>query len=199
MKRLSSMPNKNLLQKGFSLTELLVAIFIGSVIAAVSTILVTQTYKTFTFSNENLTVQSNARVVFNRISDELRQAEKIESVTENSIIFYKPDWSNPYPSKVEYILENGSTLMRYFTPAQGDIPNVTYPLENRQATTLSQYIVYSEPIFKVYDHGGNELQYNQISNIKLLKLKLFFDRDTNKDPQPFILQSDVQFRNFKIN
>lgn len=193
------MPNKNLLQKGFSLTELLVAIFIGSVIAAVSTILVTQTYKTFTFSNENLTVQSNARVVFNRISDELRQAEKIESVTENSIIFYKPDWSNPYPSKVEYILENGSTLMRYFTPAQGDIPNVTYPLENRQATTLSQYIVYSEPIFKVYDHGGNELQYNQISNIKLLKLKLFFDRDTNKDPQPFILQSDVQFRNFKIN
>lgn len=199
MKRLSSMPNKNLLQKGFSLTELLVAIFIGSVIAAVSTILVTQTYKTFTFSNENLTVQSNARVVFNRISDELRQAEKIESVTENSIIFYKPDWSNPYPSKVEYILENGSTLMRYFTPAQGDIPNVTYPLENRQATTLSQYIVYSEPIFKVYDHDGNELQYNQISNIKLLKLKLFFDRDTNKDPQPFILQSDVQFRNFKIN
>lgn len=193
------MPNKNLLQKGFSLTELLVAIFIGSVIAAVSTILVTQTYKTFTFSNENLTVQSNARVVFNRISDELRQAEKIESVTENSISFYKPDWSNPYPSKVEYILENGSTLMRYFTPAQGDIPNVTYPLENRQVTTLSQYIVYSEPIFKVYDHGGNELQYNQISNIKLLKLKLFFDRDTNKDPQPFILQSDVQFRNFKIN
>lgn len=78
-------------------------------------------------------------------------------------------------------------------------PPIEYPLDQEQVIVLSSYVRNLPPIFEYFDGNGDKIiDYPaRLKDTKLMKVFLVVDMDSNRDPDPFELESQVQLRNLK--
>jgi hypothetical protein len=80
---------------------------------------------------------------------------------------------------------------------------IKYPSEDEEIFIVSENIqneVRGEPVFTYYDGDYNPLSpADRLEKTTLMHLKLIININPDRSPEDFILQSDTQIRNLKIN
>ena len=109
------------MKKGFTLTELLIAITITVLVVEAAYFASNVGQRTFNSASEKIEITQNARILLDRMSREIRQATEIVTVLP-------PTNNDPEdPPKSEIILEDGHvTINRY----------ITYRLEGAQVNRI---------------------------------------------------------------
>ncbi len=90
-------------QKGFTLTEVMIATAVIGVLAMVGTSLVAQVYKAWRLSEARVLAQQNARTILNLVERRLRQA------SADTVVIDRHNVSDPPYSKITFTSQNGDT------------------------------------------------------------------------------------------
>lgn len=197
-------------KKGFTMTELLVSIFIISILTvAVNTFSRDIFYLNSNFSG-GLNAQLDARHIVKVIVSELREASPsnlgsypIALASSSAITFYSDINGDGLKEKIRYFL-SGNDLKRGVVVPSGS--PLTYSDANEKITNLVSGVVASStlPIFQYYtsDYAGTSspLAYPvSASLIRLVKVSVIVDKDPSHSPAPIIVTSQVSLRNLKDN
>ncbi|MDX9893294.1 MAG: prepilin-type N-terminal cleavage/methylation domain-containing protein [Patescibacteria group bacterium] len=195
---------------GFTITEMLIAIFIFLLVTTFTTSFVVQNFKVNRFALEQSEAINNARKGMDIIVKELREASPSEngsyavaSAQNQSLTFYSDIDADESVEKVRYFLE-GSELKRGITEASG-FPPVYDGIED--INIISEYVRNgSTPIFYYYNANyPTDTQNNplptpaEVNQIRLVRIFLEINVDPGQAPEHFILISNTQLRNLKNN
>ncbi len=195
---------------GFTIIEMLIAIFIFLLITTFTTSFVVQNFKVNRFALEQSEAINNARKGMDIIVKELREASPSEngsyavaSALDQSLTFYSDIDADESVEKVRYFLE-GSELKRGITEASG-FPPIYDGIED--INIISEYVRNgSTPIFYYYNANyPTDTQNNplptpaEVNQIRLVRIFLEINVDPGQAPEHFILISNTQLRNLKNN
>ena len=195
---------------GFTIIELIVTIGIVVMILGAIWIFILRGYQFQELELNQIANQEQARAGIEEISSELREAAQsdngaypIESADSYSIIFYSDIDDDGSREKIHYWLD-GQFFKKTVTEPTA-FP-VSYPAENESEEKIitRDVINGTTPIYEYFDRNyqGTEEPMSlpvNISNIRLIKITLIVDNNTDKEPPPFTLSSDIQLRNLKDN
>jgi prepilin-type N-terminal cleavage/methylation domain-containing protein len=206
----NSKNKKNNFTKGFSLVEVLISVFIISMI-----VVIISTFQRDIFSlnfslQGSLSAQLEARHVVKVIVTELRKAEPsnlgaypIALASTSAVTFYSDIDSNGTREKVRYFI-SGSELKKGVVVPTGS--PLTYNDANEKLSTLISGVVSSStlPLFEYYpsSYTGTTsplLFPVDIASVRLIKTTVIIDKDPNKSPVKIIVTSQVNIRNLKDN
>ncbi len=195
--------------QGFTVIELLISLFVlGTMIVIISSFASNIFSYNKGFSN-SLSISDNSRTILNPISSEIRSATTsstgtypIESAGTTSFIFYADTNSDGIRERIRYFL-SGTTLRR------GTITPIGNPLSYNTTETLTD-VVYNvrntaaNPIFTYYDtnYTGSSAALSQpvdISTIRLIKIELLLDANTEVAPDATVITTQISLRNLKDN
>ena len=193
--------------RGFSLIEILVALGILVLVLWVIANFQADVFTQNNFISNSLNADSEMRSAIKKMVAELRGAAQSEngtyqifSATKNSLIFYRDIDGSGLKSQVRYYL-NGTTLERGVIKPTGS--PLAYVAGNEKITTLVYNIANAnQQIFYYYDEGysGTEPALAEPINlplVRLIKIVLTVDADSNKPPVPITLESQVAIRSLK--
>jgi prepilin-type N-terminal cleavage/methylation domain-containing protein len=148
-------------QRGFTLTEVLVAmIFIGVLFAVFATV-VSSTLRHNDEISEQTTLQAEARAAIDQIAQDLRQAytgdeavAPIESVSATQITFLSANRTEPmHLRRVSYRLSSGALQRRQAISTDTDGPPWVIPSLPSWQTRVSS--VVNSTVFTYYDADGD--------------------------------------------
>jgi hypothetical protein len=129
-----------------------------------------------------------------------RGATGIISANPNSLSFYsylKGD-NHPAPSKINYYIENGILYRSLIPPAVTD-GQITYPESDKIIKQISDHLV-NENLFSFYGDTNEVLNFPvQNDVIRMAKMLVEIDEDTNNSPEKAAQSTAVEFRNLKNN
>ena len=201
---------KNIYKKGFTMVELLISIFIIS--------LVTVTVATFqrdVFSlnytlQGSLNAQLDARHLVRVMISELRETSPsslgsypITLATTTAITFYSDINNDGLKDKVRYFV-SGTTIRKGVVAPSGN--PLTYNDANEKLSTLISGFVASTtlPLFQYYpsNYTGATPPLTlpiDVSLVRLVKVTVIIDQDPAHSPAPIIVTSEVSLRNLKDN
>lgn len=149
------MKNIRQTQSGFTLLEILMAVFLGMILIIAGYSVYLASYKSYKYNSESAELTQNARVALERMSREIRQSQEIiipatlppdeNSPTQNTIVFQDGHtvFSTPSPDPncaiqyIRYTISSGNltrTIIQYKDPTQGNIC-VQYNPANPAITT----------------------------------------------------------------
>jgi prepilin-type N-terminal cleavage/methylation domain-containing protein len=198
-------------KQGFTLLEVLLAIFIFSAVAAGVAAFSAYYLKNYSYSFEETQSIGLAQNGLTTIIREIREARMgedgswpIVQADDFNFIFYSDVTNDGKSDKVRYFL-NGSTLQKGVIQPT-DVP-VTYPMANEKIYVVSSNIDTSGgPIFSYYNGNwpadviNNPLSSaNRILNTKFVKIYLKINMNQNFGAKPFELRSAVAIRSMKDN
>jgi len=197
-------------ERGFTLGELLISIFILSIL----TITVTSFQRDIFILNRtidnNLTAQLEVRRITKVMVAELRKSSvssvggyPISVASTSEIVFFSDITSDGLKERVRYFLDN-TKLKKGVTSPSGN--PLVYNLGNESITTLISDVRASstQPIFQYFneDYSGSSLPLSfpvNIPDIRLVKITVIIDRDPVLPPAEIIGTSQVNLRNLKDN
>ncbi len=203
---------KNLFVKknrGFTLIEILIAIFIVTLIGIIIINFQIDVFSINKISSDNLNAQTDARNALKTMSAELRSMSPsnngsyaIAIAATSSIIFYTDIDNDTLKEQIHYF-QDGSNLKKgvikptglplTYNPANEDISNLVSNLANG---TSSLFYYYD----KNYDGTGEALTDPiNIPLIRLIKINILIDKDINKAPDALTITTQVSLRNLKDN
>lgn len=193
-------------KKGFSIAELIISIFIISILS----ISIGNFTRDIFFLNSALSggmnAQLDARHLVKVAVAELREASPsnlgaypISLASSTGITFYSDINNDGLKDRIRYFL-SGKTIKRGVVVPSGN--PLTYNDSDEKLSTLISDVVASStlPIFQYY--SGSEVQLIQpvvVSNVRLVKITVIIDADPNHPPAPIIVTSQVSIRNLKDN
>lgn len=196
--------------RGFSLAELLVSVFIISLV-----IITVGTFQRDIFTlnfniQDDLNAAIDARHVIKIIAAELRTSSpsatggySIALASSTGITFYSDIDGNGLTDQVRYFL-SGTTLKRGVTAPSGS--PLTYNNSNEVVTTLASSVVASStlPLFQYYtaSYAGTSTPLSvpiDIPSIRLIKVTVIIDKSSGRSPAPLIVTTQVSLRNLKDN
>lgn len=195
--------------RGFSLTEILVVAFIGSLILVA---LMRFTATGWDLSRETRLQQQaveDARLQLERIGKSLREAKvadtgaySLVTMEPQKIEFYSDVDADETTELIRYQLV-GATLQRGVTEPTGD-PLVYNQAVNEKVTTVARSIRNgADPLFTYYtgDYPINQTPLSPVdlTEVKYIQFRLLVDVDPTVDPAPIDVISQVQLRNLKTN
>ncbi len=199
-------------QKGFSLMEMLVTIFVFGLTMIVLGNFIVSSYQYYNYNFQEISAINEARRGVEIMVKEIREAKTAEDGSyplaqagDLQFIFYSDVNHDGATERVRYFLD-GTNLKKGVTPPSGDPPQ--YNLANEQISILSKYVRNGapSPIFTYYngdwpgDTANNPLPtLTRLSDTKLMHVYLVINVDPNRPPNDFQLESDAQIRNLKTN
>lgn len=201
---------KNKSASGLTLVETLIAV---GIFIAIS-FLISSFIRSIFFMNadlsNSLSAQFDVRVSMKRVISELRStspsslgAYPISAAATSSITFYSDVDNDGLKDKIRYFLQN-KDLKRGIVKPSGT--PLTYNDAGETVTTLATSVsnATGTPIFEYFDENyagsGNPLTYPlTISAIRLVRVTLVIEKDSNRLPVPFTISTQVSLRNLKDN
>ncbi len=195
---------------GFSLVETLVAVAILTLVIFAATTLQRDIFALNIFFQGSLNTQLDARHVIKVMVAELREASPsslggypIELASTTAITFYSDINNDGLKERVRYYL-SGNRVMKGVLSPTGN-PLVYNNANETNSTLITGYVASSTlPMFQyftsTYAGTSTPLTYPiDLSRIRLVKISVIIDRDTNRSPVPITVTSQVTIRNLKDN
>lgn len=197
-------------QRGFTLGELLISIFILSIL----TITVTSFQRDIFILNRtidnNLSAQLELRRITKIMVSELRKSSvssvggyPISIASTSELVFFSDISGDGLKERVRYFVNNNRLLKGVVVPSGNPL---TYNLVNEAVTTLMSDVRASstQPIFQYFseDYSGSSLPLSfpvNIPDIRLIKITVIIDKDPNLPPAEIVGSSQVNLRNLKDN
>ncbi|HNV97372.1 MAG TPA: type II secretion system protein [bacterium] len=187
-------------KKAFTLIEILVVIFILSIIVAIVAQFLFTGFKSTTFNEESESAIEYARDGVDEMTKIIRAANYSEngdyvlSIIDPQIIEFYSDPDFDYiMEKVKYYLDGAQLKRSVIEPGVSNLYNETPTIK-----VIADYVNnLSSPIFKYYDSSLNET--NTINNVRSVGVSLKINITPQRAPNDYILESDVQLRNLKDN
>jgi len=197
-------------KRGVTLVELIVAVFIFSLIYLAVTAFQKNVW-TFSMNiNDTLLGQQEAKQSLKTMIKEIRIASAggdgsyaISETGTSSMTFYSDIDGNGSKEKVRYYLAT-TTLKKQVTKASGN--PLTYPVANAITTELAHSVINSSttPIFYYYasTYAGTTSSLTSpfdVTAVRLVKVTLTIEKDPRNNPAPMTISSQVEMRNLKDN
>lgn len=200
-------------KKGMTLVEMLIAMFIFVMIMFGSTFLLSQIYKRYGFAMEQgmstHAVQHSLKIILEEIRG-VRQSDAgsypIEEADNNSFIVFSDLDKDGTTERVHYFLEN-EEIKKGVTEPSGTPPS--YPEGDQTVSLITEHVVNTagQPLFYYYngdypvDQVNNPLStpVSPISDIRMVKIDIYYNLDPNRSPDNVRLESYVELRNLKDN
>ncbi|OGI25185.1 MAG: hypothetical protein A3J76_03240 [Candidatus Moranbacteria bacterium RBG_13_45_13] len=204
---------KNFSQQGLTLVEMLIAIFIFVMMMTGSAFLLSQIYKRYGFAMEQGMSVNETQRVMKIMVEEIRRARQADSgayavvsADDFDFVFYSDIDADGETERVHYYLEDSA--IKKGTAEPSGIPP-TYPGNDQSVSTIAENIqnALDEPLFSYYNSDYPDDQINnplavpvaQVSQIRLIKVDIFFNLDPFHAPDNIRLESYVEMRNLKDN
>lgn len=193
---------------GFTLVELLVAVFIITLIGLAVSNFGAQMFSFSRTLSSAMTAQGEARKALKTMSAEIRPASlssigsyAIETAATSTLTFYSDTDDDGVYERIRYFL-SGTTLKRGIIKPTGN--PLTYNSANETFSELVHDVVNGgTPIFEYYDtlYDGTTSAMNPVTilSIRLIKITVMIDKDTNKPPNTMTATTQVSIRNLKDN
>lgn len=196
-------------QKGFTLIETLFAVSIFTVVMVVVGMFTRNVFSYRSIFAGGLSAYDDARNVLRPMASEIRSMSQssigsypIETAGDNTLTFYSDTNNDGLRERIRYFLDNG-------TLKKGTIIPTGNPLVYAGANEKIKELVHNvknngTPIFNYYDtnYNGDTPALTQpvnISAVRLIKMTLIVDSDTNRSPIPITVTTQVNIRNLKDN
>jgi prepilin-type N-terminal cleavage/methylation domain-containing protein len=200
---------RNKYQRGFSVIELIITMFLFTVLAGASYTM----FRSLSVSNRvlsaSISAQDEARKVLKPMVGEVRDATTsstglfaIETAHDMAFTFYSNIDGDAQIERVRYYL-NGSTLKKGVINPSGS------PLSYDSTTEAITPVIHNiangtTPIFSYYDRNytGTQAPLSTPPNlidIRLLKVYVIIDPMGGLSPAPTTMTTQIQFRNLKDN
>jgi hypothetical protein len=197
-------------QKGFALIETIVAVFIFTLIIVAIGAFQKDIFSLNGMLTGSIGSQDEARRALKTITVEIRSASMpnngsypIETpATASSFIFYCDTDNDSLKERIRYFLD-GTILKKGTTKPSGS--PLSYNPANEKITELVHYMANgATPIFSYYDenYDGTTLPLGtpiNVSMIRLLKITLIIDSNSQRPPGPVTFTTQVSIRNLKDN
>lgn len=195
---------------GFTLVEIVVYLAVFGVLIGSVTIFARDIFFYNSVTQSDLTAQLEGRRVVRALISELREsspsslgAYPIASVATSTITFFSNIDSDSLKEQVRYYLSN-RRLYRGIIKPTGN-PLVYNPASEVIDIEVTDVInSTSTPIFQYYDtnYGGSGAALSSpinIPSVRLIKVNVIIDKDSNRSPIPISITSQVSIRNIKDN
>lgn len=197
-------------QRGFTLIETIVLIFVFASAMGAITTFIYYAYRTSDYDFQQSHAIRNARNGIETMVKEIREAQSgddgsyiLEKADDQEFIFYSDIDKDSHTERVRYFLED-SVFKKEITRPIGSPPVYT---NTEDPIILSSYVCNDNtPIFTYYngDWPGDEINNplptpTRLIETKLMHVYLKINVDPSRAPVNFELESDVQIRNLKDN
>jgi prepilin-type N-terminal cleavage/methylation domain-containing protein len=202
---------KYIFTKGFTLLEVIIAIFIFTVISGGVAAFSAYYFNNYSFSFIQFQNTSQAEYGLQKMIREIREARSGEDgswplvqTDDNTIIFYSDVDYDGKTERVRYYL-NGTQLMKGVIQPTGT--PVTYPPANETLSTIAYKVDTNGHALFTYYNGGwptdttnNPLTAaNRLLNTRLINVYIRINQQNARGPQPFDMNANVQIRSMKDN
>ncbi len=201
---------KNLTNRGFTLPEILVSIFIIGLLSVTATRFMRDVFSLNYTLQGSLNAQIDARHIVKVMVTEIREAGPsalgaypIATASSTTVVFYTDVDNDGIRDKVRYFI-SGKTVKRGVVAPSGS--PLTYNDANEKLTTVISGFVSSTtaPLFQYYtsNYAGTTSPLTSpvdIPSVRLVKINVIIDSDPNKSPISVITSSQVSIRNLKDN
>lgn len=201
---------KNNLKSGFTIVELLVSIFILSLIVVAATTFQRDIFSLNFSLQASLNDQIEARHVIKVMVAELRKASPsslgaypIALASSTAITFYSDIDSDGIKERVRYFVDGNRVRRGVIVPTGTPL---VYNSANEQLTTIINNFISSStlPLFQYYpaEYSGSGAPLSQpvnIPSVRLIKITAIINKDPVHNPNPLIVTSQVNLRNLKDN
>jgi prepilin-type N-terminal cleavage/methylation domain-containing protein len=204
---MTSKKTKN--KKGFTLVEILISIFILSLLTVVVNTFARDVFYLGNTLSGSMSAQLDGRHLIKTMVSELREAEPsslgaypIAVADPSAITFYSNINSDGLQERVRYYLVGTDLKKGVMVPSGSPL---SYG-NTESVTTLATGVVSSStlPIFQYYSsaYSGTEAPLAQpvnITSIRLVKITIIIDKDPTHAPSQIVITSQVSLRNLKDN
>lgn len=194
---------------GFGLIEMMVSVFILSLVVAVAAVFFGYYIKNYNFSFQQGQVIADADFLFARINEEVREMRVSEDggyplvvANDNEIGFYSNVDNDDSVEKVRYFL-SGTEIIRGVTEPSESIP--IYDSMNETVSVVASDIRNTTPIFYYYNQnwpGDNEnnplAQADRLIETRLVKVELVININPTEN-EDFKIDTEIMMRNLKTN
>jgi prepilin-type N-terminal cleavage/methylation domain-containing protein len=195
---------------GFTLVELLVSIFIVSVLMVIINSFARDTFFMSTTLSDSMTAQYDARHVVNNMANELREAAPsalgafpLVSAGDNSLTFYSDINNDGLEEQINYFVSGTNLEQSIIVPTGSPL---SYNPANQTTSILVSGLVSSstQPIFQYYPstYAGTSsplVQPVDVSAVTLVKITVIIDKNVNHAPAQVVATTQVNIRNLKVN
>lgn len=196
--------------RGYTLVELLVVVFIFSLITVSLSRFTSDIFTLNFFLQGSLNAQIDLRHIVKVMVTDIREAGPsalgaypIALASTSAMTFYTDADNDGVRDQVRYFISSGS-LKRGVTAPSGN--PLTYNIANEKLVTLASNIVSSStlPLFQYYpsSYSGTTSPLAipvDVPSIRLVKITVIIDKDPNRSPSTIITSSQVNIRNLKDN
>ncbi len=195
------------LNRGFTFVEMLIGVAVFIVIALVVTLFAKNIWSYNSSVFASLTGTDTGRQTLKVMVAEIRTtstadtgAYPIDQASATSFTFYSDIDDDALKEKVRYFV-SGTTLQKGVIKPTGS--PLTYNAQNEVLTTLMQSLT-SSSVFAYYDknYDGTTAALSapvDIPLVRLIKITIVTDQDTNRPPAAMTFSSQVSIRNLKDN
>jgi len=196
-------------KSGFTIIEILVSIFILTLIGLAVSSFAKDIFSLNRITSESLTAQNEARRALKTMSAEIRTASPsslgayaIAQSATSSFTFYSNIDDDSFKEQVRYFLD-GTTLKKGIIKPSGT--PLTYNPANEVVSELIHGVASSTTsIFSYYDKnydGTNQalIEPIDIATVRLVKITIVIDKDPQTPPGPMTLTTQISIRNLKDN
>lgn len=196
---------------GFTLLEIIIAIFIFTAVVVVAAVLSLYYFRDYSFSFEEYRSVSQAQTTLTNIVREIREARlgdngawPIVEANDTSFTFYSDVTGDGRTDRVRYFLSGSDFMKGVIEPTA--VP-VSYPPGTEILRTVTSDVdVGTTPIFTYYNgNWPSDLANNPLVpssrplQTRLVKLYLRFNIHPNSGSEPFEMTTSVQIRTLKDN
>jgi prepilin-type N-terminal cleavage/methylation domain-containing protein len=196
-------------QSGFTLIEVLISLFILTVIGGAVGVFQKDVFSLNSMISSNIVFQQEIRQVFKSMSSQIRSmsfssigAYPIGEATSTSFMFYDDVDNDGLKERLRYFL-SGNIIQKGLLKPTGN--PLSYNSDDEVITDLVHYIVNgSTPIFEYYDQNYDGTtppltMPDGLLSIRLIKITIVVDKDSTKNPGPLLMTTQVSMRNLKDN
>lgn len=200
------MINKNK-TAGITLIEMIVVLGVLAIALVGITTYVWMSLRAQDKSVKHILVQNSARKALTTMAAEIRSSMYSDAgsfpvvlAEASTLTFYTNIDDDINAERVRYFMD-GSVLKKGVIEPSGDPPEYT---SAEQVTTLANYIINPDSIFTYFDQNykgtENPLSFPvNKSVIKLIRIDLVIDVDTQRLPNPVNVTTEANLRNLKEN
>lgn len=192
------------MNKGFTLVETITAVAVFTIAMGAVSAIIGIAYKAQSYAWQQADAVSQAQKGVETMVREIRKARGgddgsyiIESAENFQFVFYSNIDGDTSTEKVRYFVEGSDFKKGVTNPAGWP---ATYNPADEIVSVLSSSVRNSPPIFRYFDGQGQELAAPaRLKDTTLMRVYLVINVNPNRAPQDFVLESDVQVRNLKVN
>jgi type II secretory pathway pseudopilin PulG len=206
---MNSFKNRYNSKSGFTVIEILVSIFILTLIGLAVSSFAKDIFSLNRITSDSLTAQDEARRALKSMSAEIRVASPsslgayaIAQTATSSFTFYSNADDDSFKERVRYFLD-GTTLKKGIIKPSGT--PLTYNPTNEVVNELIHGVANATTsIFSYYDknYDGTTqalIEPIDIATVRLVKITVVIDKDPQTPPGPMTLTTQISIRNLKDN